>query len=177
MGKCARCGANAGWALTTCYPCYTAARAEQNPAEAAERQAIVEAEVLVSTDPNATRRCPACAEEILAAANKCKHCGEWVPHSGLSGSPAPPAQPPSSSGSGASVFGWLLLAAGIVGLLFSLNMDTSVETGVDPYNSFGLPSRVNNIGLMNQQRNYLIISGIVALAGVVLIVSGTSKKS
>lgn len=23
-------------------------------------------------------RCPHCAEEILAAANKCKHCGEWL---------------------------------------------------------------------------------------------------
>lgn len=25
----------------------------------------------------ATRYCPACAEQILAAAKKCKHCGEW----------------------------------------------------------------------------------------------------
>lgn len=25
-----------------------------------------------------TRRCPACAEEILADAKKCKHCGEWI---------------------------------------------------------------------------------------------------
>jgi len=24
------------------------------------------------------KRCPHCAEEILAAANKCKHCGEWL---------------------------------------------------------------------------------------------------
>ena len=22
--------------------------------------------------------CPSCAEEILSAAKKCKHCGEWV---------------------------------------------------------------------------------------------------
>ena len=26
-----------------------------------------------------TKRCPACAEEILAAARKCKHCGELQP--------------------------------------------------------------------------------------------------
>ena len=25
-----------------------------------------------------TRQCPFCGEEILAAANKCKHCGEWL---------------------------------------------------------------------------------------------------
>lgn len=25
-----------------------------------------------------TKRCPACAEEILAAARKCKHCGEQL---------------------------------------------------------------------------------------------------
>jgi hypothetical protein len=28
-----------------------------------------------------TKRCPACAEEILAAARKCKHCGELQPDS------------------------------------------------------------------------------------------------
>lgn len=27
---------------------------------------------------NAVKRCPACAEEILAAARKCKHCGETL---------------------------------------------------------------------------------------------------
>lgn len=28
--------------------------------------------------PGATKQCPACAETILAAAKKCKHCGESV---------------------------------------------------------------------------------------------------
>lgn len=27
---------------------------------------------------NSTIQCPACAEEILAQAKKCKHCGEWL---------------------------------------------------------------------------------------------------
>src|SRR6056297_430221 len=26
----------------------------------------------------ATKRCPYCHEEILEAARKCKHCGEWL---------------------------------------------------------------------------------------------------
>jgi len=28
--------------------------------------------------PEATKRCPYCQEEILEAARKCKHCGEWL---------------------------------------------------------------------------------------------------
>lgn len=27
---------------------------------------------------NDRKKCPACAEEILADARKCKHCGEWL---------------------------------------------------------------------------------------------------
>jgi hypothetical protein len=26
----------------------------------------------------ATKKCPACGEEILDTAKKCKHCGEWL---------------------------------------------------------------------------------------------------
>lgn len=37
-----------------------------------------------------TRRCPACAEEVLVAAKKCKHCGEWF-HNLNEPPPLPPA--------------------------------------------------------------------------------------
>jgi hypothetical protein len=46
-------------------------------------------------------------------------------------------------------------------------MDTSIET------SFG--HRVNNFGLMNQQTNFLIGSGIAFISGIMLI--GISVKS
>jgi hypothetical protein len=62
-------------------------------------------------------------------------------------------------------FGALLLLAGIVGLGLSLNMDTSVSTGLD-----GQLSRVNNLGLMNDKHNYILVSMAVAIIGVLLLI-------
>lgn len=57
--------------------------------------------------------------------------------------------------------GGLLLALGGIGALLVLNMDTSVETSMG--------GRVNNIGLMNQQQNYLIVCVVIAIIGAVLL--------
>ena len=35
-------------------------------------------EAVTEADPQAKRPCPYCAEEILLAAKKCKHCGEFI---------------------------------------------------------------------------------------------------
>lgn len=48
------------------------------------------------------------------------------------------------------------LIVGVTGLIFGFLMDTTVPTGLD-YN------RVSNIGLMQQQQNLLIVSGIIIL--------------
>jgi hypothetical protein len=57
--------------------------------------------------------------------------------------------------------GGAVLLFGIVFGLYALNMDTSVET------AFG---RVNNIGLLNDQQNYIIVAGIATLAGLIMMV-------
>lgn len=60
----------------------------------------------------------------------------------------------------------LLILAGVGGLL-ALGMDTSVSTSL---------GRVNNIGLMNQQQNYLIICGVIAVVGVVMLLRPEPPK-
>ena len=68
----------------------------------------------------------------------------------------------------------LVLIAGLVFGLFALNMDTSVATEPQNIGGIGVPSvRVNNIGLMDQRRNYLIASGVIAVVGVMLAVAGS----
>lgn len=76
---------------------------------------------------------------------------------------APKARPASGNakGGGSSTLGQLLLIGGIVGALIVLQIDTSVSTGAG--------SRVHNIGLMNQQQNYLIFFALLAIVGAILM--------
>lgn len=57
------------------------------------------------TEP--TKRCPECAEEILAAAVKCKHCGASLN-----------AQPPGTARTVAGLLSVLLLGMGLLAVLF-----------------------------------------------------------
>jgi len=61
-------------------------------------------------------------------------------------------------------FGYAILALGVMAILCTLSIDTSVPSGM-----FG---RVNNIGLMQEKQNYLIVSSLIVLVGVVLAVAG-----
>lgn len=70
-------------------------------------------------------------------------------------------------------FGFLLLAVGTVAVIFFLNMDTSVATS----GGYGLPSRVENIGLIAQRQNYLLVSGLVVVVGVLLAIFGGQVSS
>ena len=64
-------------------------------------------------------------------------------------------------------WGQLALIAGIVGLVLAFAMDTSVSTG------FG---RVNNIGLMKDQQNYIMIAGLLIVAGLVMLATDRSSS-
>jgi len=67
------------------------------------------------------------------------------------------------------VLGFIATAIGIVMLLVSCNMDVSVETG--------LGSRVNNIGLMQQQSMLVNVSLGLMLIGVVMWIAGRRKPT
>ncbi len=64
--------------------------------------------------------------------------------------------------------GFVVLAIGILGLLFTLAMDTSVATG-----DFG--RRVNNIGLMSDKQNLLIFFAVACVVGALFTASGWNQ--
>ncbi len=66
--------------------------------------------------------------------------------------------------------GAILLGCGLIGLLVSLGMDTSVSTST----GYG---RVNNIGLMNDKQNYIIVSSVLLLAGIAMAFVGGSAQA
>jgi hypothetical protein len=105
--------------------------------------------------------CPACSEQVLASARKCKHCGEWItPAVLITAAVVPTSGSQRTFGIVTSVIAGLLI-------LVALVMDTSVST----------PSgqRVHNIGLLNQQQNFLMLGAVLAIVGVILIVSARRK--
>lgn len=64
--------------------------------------------------------------------------------------------------------GQLLSLAGIILAVYSLFfMDVSVEVGDG--------TRVNNIGLMAQQQNYLLVAVVLFIAGIFISFSGRKK--
>ena len=71
------------------------------------------------------------------------------------------------------IIGGALLGFGIVGILSALSMDTTVQTGGETigYGEFStyIPTqRVHNIGLMDEKRNYLVMSAVAAIVGAIL---------
>jgi hypothetical protein len=71
-----------------------------------------------------------------------------------------------------TVLGGLLLATGLIWLILTLNMDTSVSTGSS---LFGI-ERVNNVGLMNQKTNHTIASSALCIVGTLLVVAGILRE-
>lgn len=83
-----------------------------------------------------------------------------------------------------NIFGGILLAVGIVVLIYFVAVfdttvsvsDVSSQLGLDT-SSYNLGiGRVNNIGLMNDQRNGIIVAVLILVCGVALIVVGAMQK-
>jgi hypothetical protein len=127
--------------------------------------------------PNAraavTKRCPFCAEEILAAALKCKHCGSVLE--------APAQSEPSvwkRDISMGKLLGSLLLLAGLCGAFYYWQVfDTSVETPVVQFMGQAIGGgRVHNIGLMQERQTGLLVSGGGVSLGLILLLVSKSKR-
>jgi len=63
--------------------------------------------------------------------------------------------------------GITVLMLGLLAIIGALAMDVSVSTGT---------GRVNNIGLIAEQQNYITIGGLMLLLGAVLTVAGRRRE-
>lgn len=61
-------------------------------------------------------------------------------------------------------FGAFAIIAGVCWLIFALSMDVSVATGAG--------GRVNNLGLMADRQVHTIVGGMIALAGLLMVLLG-----
>jgi len=74
-----------------------------------------------------------------------------------------------------------LIVVGLIWGLWAFNMDTTVTTESqtigNEYYKVDVPSvTVNNIGLMNRQRNHLMGAGVAIIVGVILFAMGGRRK-
>lgn len=65
-------------------------------------------------------------------------------------------------------FGILAIIVGVIVVFGAMAMDVSVSTGMG--------GRVNNIGLMAQQQNFIIVGGLITLGGILLMLFGSKKQ-
>ena len=58
-------------------------------------------------------------------------------------------------------------------------METSVDVKLNGFenNSFNIPDKVNNIGLLDRRRNHLIVSGVLFVSGIILVGFGSASSS
>ena len=75
-------------------------------------------------------------------------------------------------------FGFFLIIGSILLGIYSFNMDTTValDNSLSNDYTYSLPERVHNIGLMQERQNLFILSGVLFIAGVILISLGKDKQ-
>ena len=73
--------------------------------------------------------------------------------------------------------GTIIIALSFVGLFFSATMKTTISVPYEFYSRpVGAQSEFLNIGLLNSKSNYMMLSGIGILAGVLLLGFGYLKE-
>ena len=78
-------------------------------------------------------------------------------------------------------FGIALVVIGLIWGIWAFTMDTTVTTegkivGSGKYAVYVAPVTVNNIGLMNKQRNYLMGAGVSIIVGVLVLLMGVRRE-
>jgi hypothetical protein len=78
--------------------------------------------------------------------------------------------------------GAVLIVIGCIGLAVSWNMDTTLEAGGERIGSreFGVDvpkTRVHNIGLMDERRNYMLLSALALVVGVITVGFGALAEN
>lgn len=64
--------------------------------------------------------------------------------------------------------GGVVLALGVLVIILAMAMDVSVPSGL---------GRVNNIGLMARQQNFLLVGGLMLLVGVIMAIAGGGRRA
>ena len=104
-----------------------------------------------------TKSCPFCAEQILLAAVKCKHCGEIVSKSASA----------QQTNNISSVLGIMVAVVGGLITFGSLFMETTIQSP--------LGGRVHNIGLQQQQMMALLLG--LAMLGIGIVIALLTKRN
>jgi len=84
----------------------------------------------------------------------------------------------SAGGVSMRAIGIVLLIVGVIVGIVALSMNTTVTTKPETIGGIEIPSQtVNNLGLMDDRRNTLIVSGLVVVVGVILLAVGSLQRA
>ena len=123
-------------------------------------------------------KCFFCAEEILIDAKKCKHCGEWVKNNENINLKEKKKKTGIYKEYGMNAWGVIFIVLGLISVYYFLIVfDTSVEVPRTEIlgQTFG-GQRVNNLGLMQDRQNFIMLSIVIIIIGVIMSIADKFKN-